>query len=500
MKAVILAGGLGTRLRPLTYTRPKPMLQIVGKPVIEHIVEYLRSFGIFDIILTTNYLRETVIQSLGYGERFGVAIAYPTEDEPLGTAGSVKNVQHLLTETFLVMQGDNITDFDLNAVIRSHRRSGALATMAVYPVPDSEHYGVVELDERGCVKSFQEKPSPSVCKSNLVNTGIYILEPEVLEYVPHNVKFDFSRNLFPLLRERGMLYACPMDGFWTDIGQPKGFNDAKSYMLRNIGCQVSESATVLGEVRENVVIGNGVYVGKDSVLCGPCTIGDNTLIEEHCVIGPNTCVGGNIVIKEGSRIVNSTLFEGSELGRNTNLSGTMIAEDCSVGYRSNFAPNSIVGSNCDLGLGVSVAEGSRIWPNVKIAHDSNISGDIRTFWQVHDVRYDPMWTLRDLSADEAFYFNKEENNFVRHTGHIAKNLSDFNGILSRVELSSIGFHFRHDVNDFGEWARKIIGDPLLAQGFDKIKMQAAGHCTESVRRNIIVETGARINELKKTLR
>jgi NDP-sugar pyrophosphorylase family protein len=475
------------------------MLQIVGKPIIEHIVEYLRSFGIFDIILTTNYLRENVITHLGYGERFGVNISYPLEDDPLGTAGSVKNIQHLLTETFLVMQGDNITDFDLNSLIRFHRKSGGLATMAVHPVPDPEHYGVVVSDERGQVRFFQEKPAPSDCRSSLVNTGIYVLEPEVLNYIPPNTKFDFSRNLFPVLCGMEMLYACPFDGFWTDVGQPKGFNEAKCFMLNKMEYMIAPSATVFGKLEGNVVVGEGAYIGKKSVVYGPTTIGENTVIEENCVIGPKTCMGSNLVVKEGTHVIDATLFDGTELGRDTALNGTVIADDCSVGANSSILEHSILGSNCTLGLSVVVDRGARIWPNVSISHNSEVSGEIRTFWQTQDVKYKPSWALRNLSSDEAFYFNKQEDGFVRHTGYVAKSIIDFNDIVHQVELSSIGFHFRHDVNDFAEWARRIIGDPVFAQGFDRIKSHSAGLYIESVRREIIAKTTSRINALKKSL-
>ena len=499
MKVVILAGGFGTRLRPLTYTQPKPMLQIVGKPVIEHIVEYLRSYGFFDIILTTNYLRNQVIGHLGHGEKYGVNIIYPFEEDPLGTAGSVKNISQHLNETFLVIQGDNITDFDLNSIIKFHKKKGQLATMMVHPVPDPEHYGVVVAGDDGLVQSFHEKPSSDECQSNMINTGVYVLEPEVLEYIPLNTKFDFSRDLFPILTERQLLYACPAQGFWTDIGQPSGFNKAKMHLFRNAEYQISDNATILGDVQEKVALGEGVYVGKNSMIYGPTTIGENTLIEENCVIGPNSCVGKNLVIKEGTKITGSTLFDKTEVGRGSNLQDTLIGEECSMGYHSIILSNSLLGSKCKLGLSVSVEEGARIWPNVRITHGSSVSGDIRTFWQTRDVKYDPAWTLRKLSADEAFYFNKQERNSIRHTGYVAESLCDFNELLSHVQLNSIQFHFRHDINDFSEWARKIIGDPVLAQSLDKIKIGSANYFTETLRRDMLVETTSRINELRNLI-
>lgn len=499
MKAIVLAGGSGSRLRPLTYTRPKPMLRIVGKPVVEHIIEYLRSFGIYDIILTTNYLKSQIVDYIGDGQRFGVNVTYPQEEDPMGTAGSVKNIQHLLNETFLVIQGDNITDFDLHSLIMAHKKSGALATMAVHPVHDPEHYGVVVSDEFGKVKFFQEKPSPGDCKSNMINTGIYILEPEILEFIPPNTKFDFSKDLFPILCGRGLLCACPLEGFWTDIGQPTGFREARDWMLSNMKAGIPCSSEIKGELEGVVLTGERVYVGKNTVLLGPVVVGRDTIIEDNCFIGPNTSIGSNLVVKEGSVITESTLFEGSCLGGRTHLSQAIVAENCTVGYNSDICSNTMVGSNCSLGLSVNVESNSRIWPNMRIEHGSSVSGDLRTFWQTQDIKYTPLWSLRNLSLDEAFYFNKQEENLIKHTGYVAKNLLQFNSILHNVDLSSIAFHLRHDLNDFSEWARKIICDPLLAQGFDKAKVNLSGRSIDSVRRDLIVETTTRLNAIKNKI-
>ena len=497
MKAVILAGGFGTRLKPLTYTTPKPMLQIVGKPVIEHIIDYLRSFGFNEIILTTNFLRSKLVDHLGDGSGFGVKINYPFEHDPLGTAGSVKNVSDQLDGTFLVIQGDNITDFDIKSLVSFHRRNGGIATMGVCPVPDPHHYGVVVADDSGRIQFFKEKPPAGQCNSNLVNTGVYVCEPEILEHIPEGMKYDFSKDLFPKLCENGLLYAMPCDGFWTDIGQSKGFNEAKNHLLKNISPSISGNATILGEVSGNAVICDGVYVGRDSEVTGPVFIDANTVIEDNCVVGPLTSIDRDIVIKEGSKIYDTTLFRKTDIGRESILKKSIIAEECSLGHNSKIGEGAMIGSNCTLGLSVRVGEGARIWPYQRISHGSEVSGDLRTFMQTNIVKYDPSWSLRHLNYDEAFYFNKQDSARIKHTGFVAKNLYEFNEMLSHVELNSIGFHLRQDTNDFSQWARKIIGDPVLSQCFDRIKHRSQGSFTEDTRRNFLVETSLRINDLKK---
>jgi len=496
MKAVTLAGGFGTRLKPITYTRPKPMIQVVGKPVIEYIVEYLHSYGLSEIILTSNYLKNHIINHLGYGEQFGVNIIYPEEENPLGTAGSVKNVEQILDETFLVIQGDNITDYDLTKLIKFHKESGGLATIAVCPVPDPEHYGVVVVDPDFGVNSFQEKPGPSECKSNLINTGVYVLEPEVLDIIPDKTKFDFSRDLFPILCGRGQLYAWPAQGFWTDVGQLSGLNQAKEYLIGNVSPKISDSATVLGELGEQVFIGENVYVGKGAVIQGPSVINDNSIIEDNCLIGPKTCIGSNLVVKEGARIIGSELFSDTRIGRGNTVENAWISENCHIGSNSHIRENSILGANCILGLSVQVEAGSRIWPNMDVCRGSNVSGDIRTFWQTSEAKYNPKWSLRDLSRDEAFYFNKREENRISHTGYYAKNLFEFNEIVTKVDLNSILYHFREDKNDFSEWARRIICDPVLSQSFDRIKICNQANFTEDIRKGLHTETFKRINHLK----
>ena len=199
MKAVVMAGGAGSRLRPLTVGRPKPMVPIVNKPVLMHILDLLKRHGILDVVLTVQFMGDSIQDYLGDGSLMGMNIRYAVEETPLGTAGSVKNAQHYLDDTFLVISGDALTDFDLTKIIDFHRERKSLATLTLYRVPSPLEYGVIIIDEDGRVRQFLEKPSWGEVISDTVNTGIYVLEPEVLDHCELGTPFDFSKDLFPLL-------------------------------------------------------------------------------------------------------------------------------------------------------------------------------------------------------------------------------------------------------------------------------------------------------------
>lgn len=218
MKAVIMAGGLGTRLRPLTDDIPKPMVPIHGRPAMEYALMLLKKHGITDIAVTLFYYPEVIMNYFGDGSRFGVRLHYYLEREPLGTAGSVKQAKDFLDESFLVISGDGITDIHLGKIIRSHQKNKAIATMALTRVDDPTQFGIVITDTDGRIRQFIEKPKPEEVFSNTINTGIYVMEPEVFSYIPEGF-FDFSKNLFPkLLENRLSFYGFFANGYWCDIG------------------------------------------------------------------------------------------------------------------------------------------------------------------------------------------------------------------------------------------------------------------------------------------
>ena len=257
MKAVVMAGGEGTRLRPLTSNQPKPMVPIVGKPCIEHIVELLRSHGFEEVVITLAFLPQAIRSYFGDGEALGMSIEYSVEELPLGTAGSVGLARDALDETFLVISGDALCDVDLGALIAFHREKGAAATIGLKSVDNPLEFGIVVTDEEGRIERFLEKPSWGQVFSDTINTGIYVLEPEVLRHVPAEGTYDFSKELFPLLLEMGRpLYGYVMDGYWQDIG------NLEQYRQANFDALDEKVRLSIGgmRLRGNVWLGEGVEI------------------------------------------------------------------------------------------------------------------------------------------------------------------------------------------------------------------------------------------------
>lgn len=321
-KAVILAGGYGTRLRPLTFTTPKAMIPLVNKPVIEYIVDYLASYGLKGIVITSNYLREQTINYLS--KRTDLTLSYPEEPTPLGTAGSVKNAG--ITDTMLIIQGDNITDMDIRQVLEFHEEHGKLVTIALLPVSNPSLYGVAEIEANGMIMNFKEKPSPNECFSNLANTGLYIIEPEAMDYVPEGTAFDFSKDLFPILVAKNEVYGCVVEGFWRDIGSRDGYMEASRWILENKGYECADTAVIENsEIHGNVAIGEHAVV-KQSVIRGPAVIGNHAEVINSemydSVVFPravldattlNNCmIGEDSIIKE-AEIADSILGASSEI-------------------------------------------------------------------------------------------------------------------------------------------------------------------------------------------
>jgi mannose-1-phosphate guanylyltransferase/phosphomannomutase len=227
MKAVVMAGGEGTRLRPLTSNQPKPMVPIVGKPCMEHIVELLGKHGFEDIVVTLAFMPQAIRGYFGAGETQGVSIRYSVEETPAGTAGSVKLAEDALDEPFLVISGDALCDIDLGALVRFHREKEALVTIGLKSVDNPLEFGIVVTDDEGRVERFLEKPSWGQVFTDTINTGIYVLDPEVLRHIPTDRPYDFSKELFPLLLEMGRpLYGFVADGYWQDIGNLDQYRQA----------------------------------------------------------------------------------------------------------------------------------------------------------------------------------------------------------------------------------------------------------------------------------
>jgi mannose-1-phosphate guanylyltransferase / phosphomannomutase len=354
-----MAGGEGTRLRPLTSNQPKPMVPVAGKPCMQHIIELLRRHGMTDIVVTVAYLPQVIRGYFDDGGALGVELHYSVEERPLGTAGSVKNAEELLDETFLVISGDALCDFDLAALVDSHRASGAVATLALKSVDNPLEFGVVIVDSDGRVERFLEKPSWGQVFSDTINTGVYVLEPEVLRAVPPGIPYDFSKQLFPDLLERGKpLRGHVSEGYWQDIGNLDQYRQANFDALD--GSVDLELSGI--RLRDNVLLGEGVQVPDLEQIEGPAYIGNFCQLDSGVRVGPYAVLGPNVVVKEGAGVTRTVVDAGSYLGRSARLEGTILGKGVDVRAHAVLNDGVAVGDECSIGAEAVLAPGVKVYP------------------------------------------------------------------------------------------------------------------------------------------
>ena len=344
MKAVIMAGGKGTRLRPLTSNQPKPMISIANKPCMEHIINLLEHHGLEDIVVTVEFLSEEIQNYFGDGSAWGVKLSYSVEEEPLGTAGSVKFTQDRLNERFVIVSGDALTDVDLSAVVAFHEERGAEATLVLKEVDDPSEFGIVVLEDDGRVSRFFEKPDPDEVFSNTANTGIYVLEPGILDGIPAGEEYDFAKDLFPKLLEAGRpIYGYVTDGYWEDIGNIEQYLDAQKAALDG-GIR---GLRIPGEkVREGVYVGRGTRIDEARIEA-PVVLGEDVEVAPGARVGPHSVIAANVRIGAGASVARSTVDERTTIGEEAELDGTLIMKDCIVGPRARLLEGSALG---DLSL------------------------------------------------------------------------------------------------------------------------------------------------------
>ncbi len=346
------------------------MVPIVGKPVMEHILELLRAHGITDILVTLQYLPGVIQDYFADGSGFGVNLTYSVEDQPLGTAGSVKYAKEQLDDTFLVISGDAVTDFDLTQIIDFHRRQEAEATLTLYRVPNPLEYGVIITDEDGRIQQFLEKPSWGEVFSDTVNTGIYVLEPSVMEQVPDGEPYDFSQQLFPkLLEQRRSLYGYVSPGYWCDVGNLAEYMRATADIL-----QGRTKVQITGEeVLPRVWVMPGANFSREATLTGPIYLGQDARIRGGAsVVGPTT-IGDYSIVDGHARIERSIVWSNSYLGEGVQLSGAIVGKQCNLRRRSVVLEGAVVGDNTVIGEGAIVQSDVRIWPNKELETGASLN-------------------------------------------------------------------------------------------------------------------------------
>ncbi|MBI2914427.1 MAG: NTP transferase domain-containing protein [Firmicutes bacterium] len=366
MKAVIMAGGAGSRLRPLTCGRPKPLVPVANKPILQYLVELLRKHGFREILVTACYLSKALEDFFGNGERFGVRMSYLREELPLGTAGSVKAAEGLLDGTFLVVSGDALTDFKLNQAVDFHLAQGAMATILLAKVQDPTEYGVVVTADDGRIRDFREKPAPGEVISDTVNTGIYVLDPEVLRLIPPGRAFDFSKDLFPLLLRDGLpLFGWAARGYWSDIGSLDQYRQAHWDILSGRLDAVPPGR----EAGEGVFLGEGVEIAPGCSLVPPVVIGGNARLAEGCTVGPYAVLGDNSCIREGATVKLSILWDGTYVDRGCELRGTVICDQSKLMSQATALEGSVLGPGCVLGRRAGLRPEAKVWPGKVIDDD-----------------------------------------------------------------------------------------------------------------------------------
>ncbi|MDP4092667.1 MAG: mannose-1-phosphate guanyltransferase [Bacillota bacterium] len=373
MKAVIMAGGEGTRLRPLTCNRPKPMVPVANKPVMEHIIELLKNYNLDDIAVTLQYMPDLIKDYFGDGREFGVSLRYYTENSPLGTAGSVKNAEEFLNETFVVISGDAITDIDLREAVEFHIKKKSMATLVLKKVDIPLEYGVVVTDDEGKVTRFLEKPSWGEVFSDTVNTGIYILSPEILGFYNKGEMFDFSKDLFPILLKQGKpMYGFVTDDYWCDIGDLKAYHQAHMDIL-NKKLRVNISGK---QIQENVWVGDNTEIDEDVQLQAPCIIGGNTKIKKGAVVGSYSVIGNHNILGERSSLKRCIIWANCTVDRSVQLRGSIICNKVHLKEGVSVFEQSVIGDETVIREQAIVKPNIKIWPDKIVEPGAEVNSNM----------------------------------------------------------------------------------------------------------------------------
>jgi NDP-sugar pyrophosphorylase family protein len=465
---VVLAGGEGARLRPLTLARPKPMIPVGPEPVIYYLLSQLSREGFEEIVMVTGYLRQQIKEYLGDGARLGLKITYAVKpDEFLcGTAGSLKLAEHLLDDTFLVAQADTLSEIPLKEAMSFHRSSEAQATIVLTRVNEPSEFGVAVLDGKGVITAFQEKPTKAEARSNLVSTGFYILEPEVIDYIA-NEKWDFARDLFPhLLKLHRKLSGFVSDAFWVDIGNLEGYLRGVKWVVENTVRPLDAKATGVAHlVRADWKAG----IAPRAQITDPVLIEEHVTIEDKAKVGKYCMIKRNAYVSSGTVIDRSVVMERTSIGRNCTIRDSVIGQSA-VLQDDITVDGSIIGPGCVIGDRVRVLKGSRVWTNVRIRSNETVNGIIAA------------------PLEKAFHFY---TGFGQYTGLLATSIEGFMDALGKVPIESIEFHAKR--RDYERWVRGVLAANELADGMEELRRAAV--TGEELRSGLIGVTKKWVDEV-----
>lgn len=440
LKAVIMAGGEGTRLRPLTSNQPKPMVPIFNQPVMEYIIKLLKFHNITDVVATLQFLPQMIKNYFGDGSDLGVYLRYTIEQSPLGTAGSVKNAEEFLNTTFIVVSGDALTDFDLDKIIKFHKKKHSLATIALKRVENPLEFGVVITDDEGRIERFLEKPTWGEVFSDTINTGIYVLEPEVFNYIPKDKMVDFSKDVFPhILADGKPIFGCVTEGYWCDIGNYEQYMTAHQEVMQGKS-HINPPGI---KMRDDVWIGEGAYVHPSVDLNGPVVIGQNTRIEEGSFLGKYTVVGNNVLIGPDTHIQRSIIWDNAYVGAQSNLHGCVIGRGSDIKQGARVEQGVVVGDECVLGENAIINHDVKIYPFKKVEAGATINSSI--IWETKGLRSlfgkDGVSGLVgiDITPDIALHLAMAYGTTLKNDGEvmISSDISTASRMIKRAMISGL---------------------------------------------------------------
>jgi mannose-1-phosphate guanylyltransferase/phosphomannomutase len=382
MKAVIMAGGSGTRLRPLTTNQPKPMLPLANRPMMEHVVRLLRAHGFDDIVVTVGFLPQSIRAYFGDGSEFGVRMAYATEESPLGTAGSVRNARDQLGERFLAISGDVLTDIDLSAVVAFHEKNQALGTIGLKSMPNPLDFGIVITRDDGSIERFLEKPTWGQVFSDTINTGIYVLEPEIFDFISEDRPVDFSEEVFPALLEAGRpLFGYVADGYWEDVGTLQAYVSAHQDVLDG-----KVQVDVPGfRVSEYLWLGDGAELDPSVTVKGPVLVGDHCRVAAGAHLGEYTVLGSNVRVEPGARLERSVVHDNTYLGPAVSLSSAIVGRSCDLRSRARCDEGVVLGDQCSVGEDAVLSPAVKVYPYKTVEQGAIVNSSI--IWETRASRH-----------------------------------------------------------------------------------------------------------------
>src|SRR4051795_6129967 len=383
MKAVIMAGGEGTRLRPLTSNQPKPMMPLANRPMMEHIVRLLKEHGFDEIVVTLAFLPQAIRTYFGDGSEFGVRMVYATEETPLGTAGSVRNaMEQLKDERFLVISGDVLTDIDLSAVVKYHEEKGAMVTIGLKAMENPLEFGIVITDEDGSIERFLEKPGWGQVFSDTINTGIYVLEPEIFDAIPAGEPVDFSGDVFPKLLDEGApMFGYVAEGYWEDVGNLEAYVRAHRDVLDG-----KVTIDVPGfRLREGVWLGEGAEIDPDATIDGPAVIGDYCKVEAGAQLHEYCVLGSNLIVRSDAFIERSVVHDNAYLANGVRLRGCVIGRSSDLRQGARCEEGVVLGDDCFVGEHAVINPGVKIYPFKTVEPGAIINSSI--VWESRGARH-----------------------------------------------------------------------------------------------------------------